>query len=135
VLVYIDDLLVHTATHEEHLVVLEKVFQRLHTKIFKMNLEKCVFGNSEVSYLGFTLTPSGIKPGKNQLQAILDAQQPTAVKMLRSFIGLCNFFRTHKIDFAIIAATLFKLLEKILDTSRAHLQLMLYELLRFYNSN
>jgi len=135
VLVYIDDILVHTATHEEHLVVLEKVFQRLHTNILKVNLEKCVFGNSDVSYRGFTFTPSGIKPGQNQLQAIWDAQQPATVKMVRSFIGLCNFFRTHKIYFAIIAATPFKLLEKILDTSLAHLQLMLHELLRFYKSN
>ena len=30
VLVYIDDVLLHTATHEEHLKVLEKVFERLH---------------------------------------------------------------------------------------------------------
>jgi hypothetical protein len=32
VLVYIDDVLLHTATHEEHLRVLEKVFERLHQK-------------------------------------------------------------------------------------------------------
>jgi hypothetical protein len=30
ILVYIDDVLLHTATHEEHLKVLEKVFERLH---------------------------------------------------------------------------------------------------------
>ena len=63
VLVYIDDLLVHTVSHEEHLVVLEKVFERLHTNHLKVNLEKCAFGNQEVFYLGFTLTPEGIKPG------------------------------------------------------------------------
>jgi Reverse transcriptase (RNA-dependent DNA polymerase) len=49
VLVYIDDLLVHTATHDEHLKVLEKVFERLHKNHLKVNLEKCVFGNQEVS--------------------------------------------------------------------------------------
>jgi Mg2+ and Co2+ transporter CorA len=62
VLVYIDDLLVHTATHDEHLNVLEKAFERLHKNHLKVNLEKCVFGNQEVSYLGFTLTPEVIKP-------------------------------------------------------------------------
>jgi hypothetical protein len=60
VLVYIDDLLVHTATHDDHLQVLEKVFERLHANHLKVNLEKCVFGNQEVSYLGFTLTPEGM---------------------------------------------------------------------------
>ncbi len=38
VLVYIDDLLIHTATHEEHLKVLEQVFERLHQNHLKMGL-------------------------------------------------------------------------------------------------
>jgi hypothetical protein len=54
------------------------------------------------------LTPEGIKPGRNKLQAIRDAQPPTNIKMVRSFVGLCNFFRTHIKDFAIIATPLFK---------------------------
>ncbi len=66
VLVYIDDLLVHTDTHEKHLAILDDVLARLHKNHLKINLEKCVFGNKEVSYLGFTLTPEGIKPGKNK---------------------------------------------------------------------
>jgi hypothetical protein len=103
VLVYIDDLLVHTSNHEEHLEVLEKVFERLHQNHLKVNLEICVFGNQKVSYLRFTLTPQGIKPGQNKLQAIKDVQPPTTVKMVQSFVGLCNFFRTQIKDFAIIA--------------------------------
>jgi len=75
-------------------------------------LEKCVFRNKEVSYLGFTLTPEGIKPGKNKLKAIKDAKPPTDIKTIRSFVGLCNFFRTHIKDFALIAAPLFKLTRK-----------------------
>ena len=92
VIVYIDDLLVHTNTHEDHVKVLEQVLQRLHSHNLKFNLDKCFFGNKEVSYLGFTLTPEGIKPGKNKLKAIKDAKPPTDVKTIRSFVGLCNFF-------------------------------------------
>jgi long-chain acyl-CoA synthetase len=75
--------------------LLEKVFERLHQNHLKVNLDKCVFGNKEVSYLGFMLTPEGIKPGRNKLQAIRDAQPPTNIKMVRSFVGLCNFFLTY----------------------------------------
>jgi hypothetical protein len=112
VLVYIDNLLVHTDTHEKHLQVLDQVLARLHKNHLKINLEKCVFGNKKVSYLGFTLTPDGIKPGKNKLKAIKDAKPPTDIKTIRSFVGLCNFFRTHIKDFALIAAPLFKLTRK-----------------------
>jgi hypothetical protein len=112
VLVYIDDLLVHTDTHEKHLQVLDQVLARLHKNHLKINLEKCVFSNKEVSYLGFTLTPDGIKPGKNKLKAIKDAKRPTDIKTIRSFVGLCNFFRTHIKDFALIAAPLCKLTRK-----------------------
>ncbi len=61
---------------------------------------------------GFTLTPEGIKPGKNKLKAINTAKAPADVKTIRSFVGLCNFFRTHIKDFAVIAAPLFKLTRK-----------------------
>ncbi len=58
------------------------------------------------------LTPEGIKPGRNKLQAIRGAQPPTNIKMVRSFVGLWNFFRTHIKDFVIIAAPLFKVTRK-----------------------
>ena len=109
VIVYIDDLLIHSASHEEQLVSLSAVFDRLVSHGLKVNLDKCVFGNNNVSYLGFTLTPNGIKPGKDKLQAVRDAKPPTDIKMVRSFIGLCNFFRTHIKNFSTISQPLTKL--------------------------
>jgi Reverse transcriptase (RNA-dependent DNA polymerase) len=73
VIVYIDALLIHSDTHERHPQILEQVLELLHQNHLKINLEKCIFGNKEVSYLGFTLTPEGIKPGKNKLKAIQTA--------------------------------------------------------------
>jgi len=81
VLVYIDDLLVHSITHEKHLEVLDQVLARLHKNHLKINLEKCMLENKEVSYLGFALTPDGIKPGKNKLKVVIeDAKPPTDIK-------------------------------------------------------
>jgi hypothetical protein len=109
VLIYINDMLIHKDTHEKHLEALEQVLRRLHQHHLKINLDKCLFGNRQVSYLGFTLTPDGIKPGEAKLKAIKLATAPGDVKAIRSFVGLCNFFRNHIQGFAITAAALFKL--------------------------
>jgi hypothetical protein len=58
------------------------------------------------------LTPDSIKPGCNKLQAIKDDKLPSMIKMVRSFVGLCNFFITYIKDFAVIAAPSFKVTRK-----------------------
>jgi hypothetical protein len=92
VIVYIDDLLVHLASHKEHLVTLNQVLERLVQHNIKINLQKCVFGSKEVSYLGFRLTEEGIKPGTDKLKAVKNAPPPSSVHEVRQFLGLCNFF-------------------------------------------
>jgi hypothetical protein len=97
------------------------VLERLQQNHLKINLEKCIFGNKEVSYLGFTLTPEGIKPSKNKLKVFQTAKAPANAKTIRSFVGLCNFLWTHIKDFAIIAAPLFKLTRKDSGYKGGHL--------------
>jgi hypothetical protein len=41
--------------------------QKLEENNMKINLSKCFFGNTEINYLGFRLTPTGIKPSKYKL--------------------------------------------------------------------
>jgi hypothetical protein len=53
VIVYIDDWLVHSVIHEEHLATLNQVLNRLMQHDIKINLQKCIFRSKEVSYLGF----------------------------------------------------------------------------------
>jgi hypothetical protein len=70
--------------------------------------EMCVWKRG--SFLpGIYSHTEGIKPGKNKLKAIKDAKSPTDINMIRSFVGLCIFFRMHIKDFALITAPLFRL--------------------------
>ena len=100
VLVYIDDILVHSKTHQEHRRILDQVFQRLKQHNLKIRLEKCHFANTSVEYLGFRLTPQGVLPGTDKTAVIRGAQPPDSVQKVRQFLGLCNFFRSHIKDFA-----------------------------------
>jgi hypothetical protein len=112
VIVYIDDLLIHSKTHEHHLQILDVVMTRLADNNMKINVAKCFFGNTEVNYLGFRLTPEGIKPGKDKLKAVENAKIPATKEEIKSFVGLCNFFRTHIKDFARLCEPLNKATRK-----------------------
>jgi hypothetical protein len=135
VTVYIDDLLVHSASHEEHIVTLSQVLQRLVQHNIKINLQKCVFGSKEVSYLGFCLTEEGIIPGTDKLKAVKNAPLPSNVQEVRQFLGLCNFFRGHMHNFAQLTSPLTALTKKECswkggtlppDTRQAFLELQTY---------
>ena len=106
ILAYIDDLLVHTKDHGKHLEILDELFTRLRKHGLKINLPKSFFGATEVSYLGFKLTPDGIKPGSDKLKAVAAAAPPNDITEVRAFLGLCNFFRGHVRNFAQLAAPL-----------------------------
>ncbi|GFW44198.1 retrovirus-related Pol polyprotein from transposon 297 [Trichonephila clavipes] len=73
--------------------VTETIFQRLSSYGLKLNISKCVFGVTELIFLGHFITPDGIKPLPDKVQAVLDYKQPETVGSLRKFLGLLNFYR------------------------------------------
>ncbi|PCJ23617.1 MAG: hypothetical protein COA94_08140, partial [Rickettsiales bacterium] len=109
VVTYIDDILTFSKTHEEHLVHLEGLLMRLRKHNLKINIAKCSFGTFETAYLGHTLTPEGVRPGIDKAKAIRDCVPPETPKQLKSFLGVCNYFRNYLGHFARKAAPLYKL--------------------------
>jgi hypothetical protein len=118
VVVYIDDLIIHSKTHEEHLQSLDAVFTRLASQNLRVNVKNCVFGSGEKSYLGFQPTKEGIFPGSDKFKAVKEAQLPKNVKQICQFLGLCNFFWGHIQNFAQITSPLTQLTKK--DSSWKH---------------
>ena len=112
VITYIDDVLVHSKSHMDHFQHLGTALQKIRKAGLKLNPNKCVFGASQVQYLGHTLSANGISPGRDKAQAVADAPPPSTIKQVESFVGLCNYFRYYIKDFAIKAAPLFKLTRK-----------------------
>ena len=109
----LDDLLVITkGTFEEHLRSLETILQRLQEAGLKVNAEKSAFGVKELEYLGYWLTPNGIKPLANKIEAIHKLARPKNEREMLSILGFVNFYREMWKSRSHIRAPLSNLLKK-----------------------
>ena len=112
VIAYIDDVLVHSVDHKEHLRRLKEVFLRLRRFNLKANPGKTLIGAKQLSYLGFLLTEHGIGPGPEKLEAMKAYPAPESVKQIREFLGMANYWRGLIPSFAQHAGQMTKLLKK-----------------------
>ena len=63
VAVYLDDILINGTTAEDHLNNLRQLLKRLNDKGLRCRIEKCVFAEDSVTYLGHTISRNGISKG------------------------------------------------------------------------
>ena len=111
-LVYIDDIVVFSDTLETHLSRLEVVLHRLESAGLKIRPDKCKMLQREVVFLGHVISEEGIKASTAKTEAITSWPTPKNVKEVRSFLGLCRYYRKHIKDFAKTAAPLHALTGK-----------------------
>jgi hypothetical protein len=93
---YIDDMLVASTSEDEHEQHLHTLFQSSTEYGVSLNPAKCVFGVTEMTFLGYTVSAEGNRPLVEKGAAINCFQQPVLLKDLRRFLGMLNFYRRVK---------------------------------------
>ena len=112
VTVYIDDILISSATEEEHLKALEEVLRRLAQVGLRVKKPKCKFMVPSVEYLGYRIDAAGLHPIADKVQVVVDVRTPTNVTELRSFLGLLTYYGKFLPNLSTVLAPLYKLLRK-----------------------
>ena len=111
VAVYMDDILVSGTTPSEHLQNLCALLQRLESKGLRCRLEKCVFAQPCVEYLGHILSGQGIAKGP-KVNDVMQMPAPENVSGLRSFLGSVQFYSKFLPNLATITEPLHRLTKK-----------------------
>lgn len=109
---YIDDMLITSSSFGEHIRGLECVFKRLLQYNFTLNLEKSIFCQQSLAFLGFDLSTTGIAPNPARLDITRNFLEPRNKRNLQQFLGCCNYYRQFSIHYAKYVEPFRELLRK-----------------------
>ena len=91
--VYMDDVLVYSKNEAEHLKTIEEMFKRLDKAGLAISESKCIFGVTELNFLGYRVSKDGITPLPKKLEAIVEFKSPQKQKILLGYLGAINYYR------------------------------------------
>ena len=120
-ILYLDDLLVHSGSFEDHLKHVRLVLQKLKKYGIKIKASKCHLFRREISYFGRVISADEYTIGPKNVDAVLGKlkKKPNNIIELRSLLGLVGYFRRATQNFNQIANPLYDVLENSDLTSKS----------------
>ena len=109
---WVDDLIAHSKTVEEHLEHLDTIFARMLDSNLKMSPENCKFFAREIKYFGLIVKDDSFSIAEKKLQAIQDLPIPKTYNNLRSQLALFQYYKKFIPFFNDITCVMSKLMKK-----------------------
>ncbi|MCO5576612.1 hypothetical protein L7F22_030427 [Adiantum nelumboides] len=109
---FFDDIIVFSKNEADHRDHLLQVFQALRHHKLVINAKKSEFFLSEIHFLGHIVSAAGVQMDPAKIEAIRNWPDLKNVHEVRSFLGLCSYYRRYVRKFAEIASPLHMLTQK-----------------------
>jgi hypothetical protein len=100
VLIYLDDIIIFSSSHEDHLQHLRKAFLKCRRYGISLNPKKYNFSLKEGKLLGHIVSADGVRIDPKRVEAIKKLSLPRSKKDIQSFLGTINFIRRFITNFA-----------------------------------
>ena len=105
-IIYIDDIIISSATYKKHVEALRRALQRLQDLQFWLKESKSQLFTLRLEILGHILTPEGLSADPQKIRKIFGFSEPQDKKQLQAFIGIVNYLSKFLPHLASIAACL-----------------------------
>jgi hypothetical protein len=132
IVVYMDDVNVHSPTWEQHIADLRQAFLRIRAANLRLNISKCHFAKPKVTFLGFAVTEEGVHTDPAKVDKMVNMKPPKDITEVRSLLGTFSFYRRFIPNFAKHAQPLNRLLKKSRPFQWTQAQQQAFDTLRMH---
>ena len=103
---YIDDILIHSETWEQHLLDVAAVLDRMGGAGMTFKPQKCHIGVERVKFLGFEVSAEGVRPDPDRMKALREMSFPETSEGMSNFIGLVQYYSRYVARCSLLLAPL-----------------------------
>jgi len=99
VVVYLDNILIYSKTHVEHMAMVKKVLLQLMEHQLALSIKKSEFHVKGVEFLGYIVVTDGVTMSMRKVDSIRKWKPPKSVKEVQILLSFANFYRRFIKDF------------------------------------
>ncbi len=110
--VYLNDILIYFNNELKHEIYVKLILRKLREADLQMNIIKCKFHVTQVSYLELIIIIEEIKMNSSKIDIIVNWLILINVKDVQSFLNFTNFYRRFIYDYSRIAISLTHFIRK-----------------------
>ena len=110
--IYLNDIFIYNKIrrkHERHLI---QIFQKLEETELQIDIKKCEFFQTKVSFLDVILSTKNLRMNFKKMQNIVNWIRSICIKKIQTFVNFCNFYRRFIKTFSKLVKFLTRMIKK-----------------------